>query len=89
MIELVIPSSLDPTLAPKGAHVCLMFTQFTPYSPADGSWEDEQYKDKYVQTVFNVVEEYAPGFKESVIGKDVLTPVDLERTFGLTKGVNI
>ncbi|CAL8125813.1 unnamed protein product [Orchesella dallaii] len=69
MIELVIPSSLDSTLAPEGAHVCLLFTQFTPYSPSNGSWEDPNFKEKYAQSVFNVVEEYAPGFKESIVGK--------------------
>lgn len=89
MIEFVIPSSMDPTLAPKGSHVCLFFTQFTPYSPSNGSWEDPEFKEKYAQTVFNCMEEYAPGFKESIVGKEVLTPVDLEKTFGLTGGVII
>jgi phytoene dehydrogenase-like protein len=87
MIELVIPSSLDKTLAPEGAHVCLLFTQFTPMSPSNGSWEDPTFKEKYANSVFNIVEQYAPGFKESIVGKEVLTPWDLEQTFGLTGGV--
>jgi len=88
MIELVIPSSLDSTLAPPGSHVCLFFTQFTPIHPSNGSWSDPAYKEKYANAVFNVVEEYAPGFKASVVGKEVLSPWDLEQTFGLTGGVN-
>lgn len=87
MIEMVIPSSLDPTLAPKGSHVCLLFTQYTPYSLGEGSWEDPNFKEAYAEKVFDVIEEYAPGFKKSVVGKEVLSPWDLECTFGLTGGV--
>lgn len=84
MIEMVIPSVLDKTIAPEGAHVCLLFTQYTPYSPSAG-WQ-EAAKEEYATKVFNVIEEYAPGFKDSVIGKEVLPPPDLERIFGLTGG---
>ncbi|XP_056006533.1 pyridine nucleotide-disulfide oxidoreductase domain-containing protein 2-like [Ostrea edulis] len=85
MIEMVIPSSKDPTLAPPGAHVCLMFTQYTPYQLADGEWT-EQTKSAYADNVFDIVEQYAPGFKESIVGRDILTPPDLESVFGLTGG---
>ena len=85
IVEMCIPSSLDPTLAPKGAHVVSLFTQYTPYSPVDGTWTEEK-KEKYCNTVFNLIEEYAPGFKRSVVGKDILTPPDLEAVFGLTGG---
>jgi phytoene dehydrogenase-like protein len=88
MIEMVIPSSLDPTLAPKGSHVCLLFTQFTPYAPANGSWSDPKYKEGYAERVFDLIEGYAPGFKASVVGKEVLSPWDLEQTFNLTGGVS-
>lgn len=85
MIEMVIPSSLDPTLAPPGSHVCLLFTQYTPYNLSKGHWDDAN-RNKYADTVFDIIEQYAPGFKKSVIGRDILTPPDLEKTFGLTGG---
>uniref|UniRef100_A0AAY3ZWA4 Pyridine nucleotide-disulfide oxidoreductase domain-containing protein 2 n=1 Tax=Denticeps clupeoides TaxID=299321 RepID=A0AAY3ZWA4_9TELE len=86
MIEMTIPSVLDPTLAPPGCHVISLFTQFTPYW-LDGrrAWA-EQDKEKFANTVFDWIEHYAPGFKKSIVGKDVLTPPDLERVFGLTGG---
>lgn len=85
MIEMVIPSSLDPTIAPPGSHVCLFFTQYTPYNLSQGQWDDAT-RNQYADTVFDIVESYAPGFKDSVIGRDILTPPDLEKTFGLTGG---
>ncbi|XP_059148751.1 pyridine nucleotide-disulfide oxidoreductase domain-containing protein 2-like [Physella acuta] len=85
MVEMVIPSSLDPTLCPSGKHVVLLFTQFTPYHLADGEWTEEK-KNQYADLVFSNIEEYAPGFINSVVGRDILTPPDLEKTFGLTGG---
>lgn len=86
MVEMVIPSSLDPTLAPKGHHVVLLFTQYTPYTLAGGRvWEDKD-KEDYADNLFNCIEKYAPGFKDSVVGRDILAPPDLERIFGLTGG---
>ncbi|RZF43771.1 hypothetical protein LSTR_LSTR009194 [Laodelphax striatellus] len=85
MIEMVIPSSLDKTIAPPGAHVCLLFTQFTPYKLAGRSWTNE-VKEEYANIVFDSIEDYAPGFKSSVVGKEVLSPPDLEEIFGLTGG---
>lgn len=86
LIEMTIPSSLDSTIAPKGCHVCLLFTQYTPYTLSDGKEWDEETKEDYANHIFNTVEEYAPGFKESIVGKEVLSPPDLERIFGLTGG---
>uniref|UniRef100_A0A8C8R533 Pyridine nucleotide-disulfide oxidoreductase domain-containing protein 2 n=1 Tax=Pelusios castaneus TaxID=367368 RepID=A0A8C8R533_9SAUR len=86
MIELCIPSALDPSLAPPGCHVVSLFTQFTPYTLAGGRPWDEQARNMYADTVFDWVEAYAPGFKASVIGRDILTPPDLERIFGLPGG---
>ncbi|XP_062852233.1 pyridine nucleotide-disulfide oxidoreductase domain-containing protein 2 [Trichomycterus rosablanca] len=86
MIEMTIPSVLDPTLAPPGCHVVSFFTQFTPYWLEGGrAWTDND-REKYANTVFNYVESYAPGFKKSIVGKDILTPPDLEKEFGLTGG---
>ncbi|XP_004616477.2 pyridine nucleotide-disulfide oxidoreductase domain-containing protein 2 [Sorex araneus] len=86
MIELCIPSSLDPTLAPPGCHVISLFTQYTPYTLAGGKAWDEQERNAYADKVFDCVEAYAPGFKRSVLGRDILTPPDLERIFGLPGG---
>lgn len=85
IIEMCIPSSLDPTLAPPGKHVVSLFNQYTPYNLRDGQWDDET-REKFADKVFDVIEDYAPGFKESVVGRDILSPPDLERIFGLTGG---
>ncbi|KAM9702608.1 pyridine nucleotide-disulfide oxidoreductase domain-containing protein 2 isoform 3-T3 [Dama dama] len=86
LIELCIPSSLDPTLAPPGCHVISLFTQYTPYTLAGGKAWDEQQRNAYADRVFDCIEAYAPGFKGSVVGRDILTPPDLERVFGLPGG---
>nr|XP_048713232.1 pyridine nucleotide-disulfide oxidoreductase domain-containing protein 2 isoform X3 [Caretta caretta] len=86
MIELCIPSALDPTLAPPGCHVVSLFTQYTPYALAGGRPWDEQEQNAYADRVFDWVEAYAPGFKASVIGRDILTPPALEKIFGLPGG---
>ncbi|ESR38912.1 Amino oxidase domain-containing protein [Citrus sinensis] len=86
VMEMTIPSSLDKTISPPGKHVVSLFTQYTPYKPSDGSWEDPTYRESYGQKCFSLIDEYAPGFSSSVIGYDLLTPPDLEREFGLTGG---
>uniref|UniRef100_A0A3Q3BG78 Pyridine nucleotide-disulfide oxidoreductase domain-containing protein 2 n=2 Tax=Kryptolebias marmoratus TaxID=37003 RepID=A0A3Q3BG78_KRYMA len=85
MMEMTIPSVLDPTLAPPGCHVVSLFTQFTPYHIEGQEWT-EQDREAFADNVFDWVEQYAPGFKKSVVGRDVLSPPDLERIFGLTGG---
>ncbi|KAK1791638.1 hypothetical protein P4O66_013639 [Electrophorus voltai] len=86
MIEMTIPSVLDPTLAPPGCHVVSLFTQFTPYWLEGGrAWTDED-RENFANSVFDSAESYAPGFKASIVGKDILVPPDLERVFGLTGG---
>ncbi len=85
IIEATIPSALDDTVAPKGKYVMSMFTQYFPYKLAPGlSLETE--KNKYADRCFDLMNEYAPNFKRSVIDRQVLSPVDLETRFGLTGG---
>jgi phytoene dehydrogenase-like protein len=85
VIELVIPSTLDETLAPKGAHVASLFCQHVaPQLPDGSSWDDN--KERVADLMIDTVERCAPGFKASVIGRQALSPLDLERTFGLTGG---
>jgi phytoene dehydrogenase-like protein len=86
VIEATMASALDPSLAPSGKHVLSLFIQYTPYELASGTWDDPGVKDAFADRVFEVIEEHAPGFTSSVIGRDILSPLDLERIFGLTGG---
>jgi phytoene dehydrogenase-like protein len=84
VMECSIPSAVDPSVAPPGKHLMSMFIQYAPYRLAEGGWDE--VKEKFADRCFDVLEEYAPGFKNSVIARQVLSPLDLERTFGLTGG---
>jgi phytoene dehydrogenase-like protein len=85
IIELVIPSTLDDTLAPPGAHVASLFCQHAaPQLPQGQSWSD--HREKVADLMIETVDRYAPGFKASVIGRQVFSPFDLEQVFGLTGG---
>ncbi len=85
IVEMVIPSSLDDTLAPPGAHVASLFCQHVTPQFADGSsWE--QCRETVADLMIDTVETYVPGFKASVIGRQSLAPLDLERIFGLPNG---
>lgn len=86
VIEMTIPSALDDSLAPDGHHVISLFVQYTPYTLREGSWEDPATGEAFADRVFDDIEKHAPGFKESVVGREVLSPLDLERIFGLTGG---
>ncbi len=85
IVECTMPSSLDPSVAPPGKHLMSMFTQYAPYRLNGGEWTDA-LRNEYADRCFEIVERYAPGFKDSVIDRQILTPVDLEATFGLTGG---
>ncbi|MGE0874832.1 MAG: phytoene desaturase family protein [Burkholderiales bacterium] len=81
IVEMLIPSTLDDSLAPRGAHVASLFCQhFAP----DADWVAR--KDEAVQRIFDVVESHAPGFRASVLAHSALSPADLERDFGLVGG---
>ncbi|HEY1362631.1 MAG TPA: NAD(P)/FAD-dependent oxidoreductase [Xanthobacteraceae bacterium] len=85
IIEMVIPSTLDDTLAPRGAHVASLFCQHVaPQLPDGRAWED--HRDEVAELMIETVDRYAPGFKASVLGRQALSPLDLERIFGLTGG---
>ncbi|KAK3277937.1 hypothetical protein CYMTET_14091, partial [Cymbomonas tetramitiformis] len=88
VVEMTIPSSLDNTLAPAGKHVVQLFVQFAPYNvnPKVGNWADPAFKEGFADRCFSIVDEFAPGFSSSVIGRDVISPLDLERIFGLHQG---
>jgi len=85
VMEMCIPSSLDGTISPPGQHVVTLFIQYTPYELKNGKWDDAT-RNKFADHVFKLIDEYAPNFSKSVIGRDILTPPDLERIIGLTGG---
>jgi phytoene dehydrogenase-like protein len=85
IIEMLIPSTLDATLAPPGAHVASLFCQHVaPQLPDGRSWNDA--REDVADLMIDTVERYAPGFKASVVGRTALSPLDLEQVFGLTGG---
>ena len=85
IVEMLIPSTLDVSLAPEGLHVASLFCQHVaPALPGGRSWDD--HRDEVADLMIATVDRFAPGFKDSVIGRQALTPLDLERTFGLLGG---
>jgi phytoene dehydrogenase-like protein len=85
IIEIVIPSTLDDTLAPAGRHVASLFCQHVaPQLPQGRSWSD--HRETVADLMIETVDRYAPGFKASVVGRQALSPFDLEQMFGLTGG---
>jgi phytoene dehydrogenase-like protein len=83
-IELTIPSVADPTLAPRGQHVVSAYVQYAPYHLRGTTWDAE--RDRLAAAATRTIERYAPGFQSSVLAREVVTPLDLERTYGLTGG---
>lgn len=85
ILELTIPSSVDRTLAPAGHHIVQMFIQYAPYRLAEGlDWD--QLREPFADRCIAAVNAYAPNFAASILGRQVLTPLDLERRFALTGG---
>jgi phytoene dehydrogenase-like protein len=85
IVEMLIPSTLDDSLAPPGRHVASLFCQHVAPTLPDGrSWDDA--REAVADLMIDTVDRYAPGFRASVIGRQVLSPLDLERTFGLVGG---
>ncbi|WFU27311.1 NAD(P)/FAD-dependent oxidoreductase [Bradyrhizobium sp. CB1717] len=85
VVEMLIPSTLDDTLAPAGKHVASLFCQHVaPELPDGKSWDD--HRDEVADLMIATVDAYAPGFAASVLGRQILSPLDLERQFGLLGG---
>ncbi len=85
-INVVIPSLTDPSVAPPGKHVMSCFVQYAPYALKEGPENWNCQRDAFGDAVLAVLEEYMPGLKDRVLFRQVLTPLDLEREFGLTEG---
>jgi phytoene dehydrogenase-like protein len=85
IVEMLIPSTVDDTLAPPGQHVASLFCQqFAPELPDGRDWDDEE--DAAADTIIDTVEAHAPGFRASILGRQVLSPKGLYRKFGLVGG---
>ena len=84
VLECTIPSVVDDTVAPPGRHLMSMFVQYAPYALRDGSWAKEA--ESFADRCFELLDEYAPNFSRAVLDRQILTPPDIERVFGLTGG---
>ena len=85
VVEMLIPSTIDTTLAKDGHHVASLFCQHFDYDLPDGrSWDDE--RDAAADAIIDTVNQFAPNFADAVIARQILSPLDLEREFGLIGG---
>ena len=84
LIELTIPTMYDPSLAPPGRHIMGAFLQYAPYTLREGNWDD--LRESYASRVVEVIAGYAPNIRSIILERQVLTPLDLERRFGITRG---
>jgi phytoene dehydrogenase-like protein len=85
IVEVLIPSTLDDSLAPPGQHVASLFCQHVaPALPNGASWDD--HREEVADVMIDLVNSHAPNFKASVLGRQIMSPLDLERTFGLIGG---
>ena len=83
-IDMVIPTLTDPSVAPPGKHVMSCFVQYAPYNLKEGSWDEQ--REEFGDTVIDTIAEHAPNIKDIILHRQVLTPLDLEREFGLSEG---
>jgi phytoene dehydrogenase-like protein len=85
-VDMIIPTLVDPQMAPPGKHVISCFVQYAPYKldPSLGTWDDQ--REAFGDTVIDTIAERAPNIRDVIIGRQVLTPLDMERTIGLTEG---
>jgi phytoene dehydrogenase-like protein len=89
VMEATIPSLVDPALvadAAAGSHVMSVIVQYTPYGLRDGSWDDAERREGVANAVVGAIDDLAPGFSSLVREREILTPLDLEREYGLTGG---
>ena len=83
-MDIVIPSLTDPSVAPPGKHVMSCFVQYAPYHLAEGNWDEQ--REAFGEAVIDAIATHAPNIRNHIIHKQVLTPLDLERDFGLSEG---
>jgi phytoene dehydrogenase-like protein len=83
-VDIVIPSLTDPSVAPPGKHVMSCFVQYAPYHLREGTWDEQ--REAFGDAVVDAIAGYAPNFKNVILHRQVVTPLDLEREWGLTEG---
>jgi phytoene dehydrogenase-like protein len=83
-MDIVLPSMIDPSMAPPGKHVMSIFVQYAPYDLKTGTWEEK--REDFGDAVVNTLSEYAPNIKDIILHRQVLSPWDIEQRFGLTEG---
>jgi phytoene dehydrogenase-like protein len=83
-LDIILPSTLDPSMAPPGKHVMSIFVQYAPFHLKQGAWPDQ--RESFGDNVIDTLAEYAPNLKEIILHRQVITPWDLEQEFGLTEG---
>jgi phytoene dehydrogenase-like protein len=85
-VDIIIPTLVDPSMAPPGKHVMSCFVQYAPYhlDPSLGGWDEN--REAFGETVVDRIAEFAPNIRDAIVGRQVLTPLDIERTIGLTEG---
>ena len=83
-IDMIIPSMIDRDMAPPGHHVMSCFVQYAPYD-IEGGWDDAR-REAFGETVLDTIERYAPDIRDCIVGKQVITPKDIERIAGITGG---
>jgi phytoene dehydrogenase-like protein len=83
-MDMVIPTLTDPSVAPPGKHILSCFVQYAPYKLSSGTWDDQ--REAFGDTVIDTIAEYAPNIRDIILHRQVLTPLELERDFGLTEG---
>ena len=83
-MDITIPSLLDPELAPAGAHVMSVYVQYAPYKLKDGDWNSR--REEFADSVISVLTGYAPNLKSLIVARQVITPLDLEQTYGMSGG---
>jgi phytoene dehydrogenase-like protein len=83
-IDIIIPSMIDPGMAPPGKHVMSCFVQYAPYN-LEGGWTDEK-REAFGDTVINTIAEYAPNIKDIIVGRQVIVPPEIERIAGISEG---
>jgi phytoene dehydrogenase-like protein len=83
-VDMVIPTLVDPGMAPPGKHIVSCFVQYAPYELAEGTWDEQ--RDAFGDAVIDTIAQRAPNIRDRIIGRQVLTPLDIERITGLTEG---
>jgi len=84
-VDMIMPSLIDPTMAPEGKHFLSCFVQYCPYELAEGEWNDER-RQRFGNTVIDAIARYSPDFKQRILHAEIRTPWDIEREVGLTEG---